>query len=464
MRKIHINSGLRVVVGLGITGLSCLRYLIRKGYSVAVTDSRESPPCLAEARCEFPDLKIAAGEFSAELINQAEEIIVSPGVALTHPLFQAAKARGVPIVGDIELFARATKAPIVAITGSNGKSTVTTLVGLMAKEAGLKVHVGGNLGTPVLDFLNEPEADCTVLELSSFQLDTTYSLRAASAVVLNVTPDHMDRYENFEAYLASKQRVYRHCKTAVLNVDDPTLWNKLNFSEAPWGFSIHPEALLPIIFKDSQKVFRLIKEEEQFYLAQAQKKLLAVNEMKLKGRHNEQNALAALALGAAMNFPMEAMLQVLKTFPGLPHRTQWVAHINGVDWYNDSKGTNVGATQAAILGLGEILKAKKIILIAGGQAKNADLRLLNSELEHYVKQVIILGEDAPLLEASWEKVVPIERVNTLQDAVMKASVEARSGELVLLSPACASLDMFKNYEDRGDQFMEAVLNLKKENG
>ncbi|HYF97999.1 MAG TPA: UDP-N-acetylmuramoyl-L-alanine--D-glutamate ligase [Coxiellaceae bacterium] len=456
MYKFADSSKFYLIIGLGVTGLSCLRYLVKQGCQVAVNDSRESPPCLIEAQQQFPNIQIVTGEFSAELIQQADEIIVSPGVALTHPLLVDAKARCVPIVGDIELFARVAKAPIVAITGSNGKSTVTTLVGLMAQQAGLKVKVGGNLGTPVLDFLNEPEPDCYVLELSSFQLDTTYSLRATAAIVLNVTPDHMDRYATFTDYVHSKQAIYAGCQHAVVNWDEPATWQELDFINKPLAFSINTA---PIQLNNVAELFGLITEQNQVFLSKGREKLLSVDAMKLKGKHNWQNALAALALGSIIHLPMKAMLQVLQDFPGLPHRCEWVATIHDVDWINDSKGTNVGATQSALMGFGELLSGKRIVLIAGGQAKGADVSVLNPELQRYVKHVIVLGEDAPILMQNWQKVAPIERVNSLAEAVKHAALAAQAGDTVLLSPACASLDMFKNYEDRGEQFVELVRRL-----
>ena len=452
------HSRFYVIIGLGITGLSCLRYLVKNSCAVAVTDSRIDPPCLNEARQAFPGVEIVTGEFSADLIEKADEIIVSPGVALTHPLLLAAKQRGVPIVGDIELFARAAHAPIVAITGSNGKSTVTTIVGLMAEAAGLNVKVGGNLGTPVLDFLAEDEADCYVLELSSFQLDTTYSLQAATAVVLNVTPDHMDRYSSFEDYLNSKQHIYRGCNQVIVNLDELSIWQNLKFNQPPIGFGTH----MNLVHENLKEIFNLIEESQEFFLSKGQEKLLPVSAMKIKGKHNWQNALASLALGSAINLPLPAMLHVLQTFPGLPHRCEWVENIAGVDWFNDSKGTNVGATQSALMGLGEVFGSKKIILIAGGQGKGADFSFLNAELQAYVKQIVLFGEDALLLEQTWQGIVPLSRVASLTAAVNEAASLASSGDLVLLSPACASLDMFKNYEDRGEQFVALVKKRKED--
>ncbi len=455
MKSSFNHSHFILVIGLGVAGLSCLRYLAKQGLRVAVNDSRSNPPALAVAQHEFPAVQIVTGEFSQALFEQADEIVVSPGIALTHPLLLAARARGVPIIGDIELFARVVRAPIVAITGSNGKSTVTTLVGLMAQQAGLNVKVGGNLGTPVLDFLNEAEAECYVLELSSFQLDTTYSLKTKTAVVLNVSPDHMDRYASIADYLHSKQHIYNGCEQAIVNLDEASTWQNLSFDRALSGFSIDSSwPSFPL-----KKIFAVLQESNEIFLSIDHEKVLPISAMKLKGKHNWQNALAALALGSAMNLPIAAMLQVLRDFPGLPHRCEWVARINEVDWINDSKGTNVGATQSALKGFGELLAPNKIILIAGGQGKDADFTLLNPELRAYVKHVILMGEDAPLLVVTWKSIAKLSRADSLAHAVDKAAALAESGDLVLLSPACASLDMFKNYEDRGEQFVKLVNKL-----
>ncbi len=449
------KNALTLIVGLGPTGLSCLRYLVSQGCRVAVTDSRRDPPALAEARREFPTVEIAIGGFSPALFEAASEVVLSPGVALTEPLVVQAKARGIQPIGDIELFARAARAPVVAITGSNGKSTVTTLLGLMAEKAGLKVKVGGNLGTPALALLEISEPDLYVLELSSFQLDTSYSLKTAAAVVLNVSEDHMDRYATFAEYLKSKQRIYDRCQQPVVNADEPAIWKGLSFEAKPLSFTVDTALLT----EPDDSVFSVRSEDSESYLCRGTQKRIAVHDMKLKGRHHLQNALAALALGSALKLPIAAMAEVLKNFTGLAHRCQWVARVGGADWFNDSKGTNVGASLAAILSLGENTKTQKIILLAGGQGKNADFSVLNEALKQHVKQVIVFGQDAPLLAQAWQDIVAIKRVESLQAAVAEAARSVESEDIVLLSPACASLDMFKNFEDRGDQFVKAVREL-----
>ena len=437
----------KIIVGLGKTGLSCVRYLTKQGFDVAVVDSRMSPPGLEELQQHFPDVPVSLGEFDAEVLLQADELIVSPGVSLREPAIANCLRHGVKVIGDIELFARAVNAPVVAITGSNGKSTVTSLVGLMAEAAGRKVKVGGNLGVPALDLLDQ-NADLYVLELSSFQLETTYSLAPAAAAVLNVSSDHMDRYQDFNEYLLAKQRIYRECHVAVVNWDD--------------GVS-HAEVLLP----NEAKVigfgvgvpmvgdFGVIDS----CLAYGNKKLLSVNELKIKGQHNTANVLAALALGRAIDLPLEAMLQALRSFLGLAHRCQWVANINGVDWYNDSKGTNVGATKSAIEGFGVDNKGK-VVLIAGGIGKDGDFTKLHDVVTKYVRAIVLIGQDARLIEQSLSGTSKSLHANSMQEAVMLCANEALPGDMVLLSPSCASFDMFKNFEHRGEVFIEEVKGIQ----
>lgn len=448
-------SGLKVVVGLGNTGLACVRYLKKQGFQVAVTDSRMEPPGLESLQKEFPDVKLALGEFSPSLISQAQELIVSPGVSLKEPVFVNPIKKGIPIIGDIELFVRAAKAPIIAITGSNGKTTVTTLMGLMVQEAGFKAEVCGNIGTPVLDVLSKPQPDFYVIELSSFQLETTYSLTAATAVVLNVTPDHMDRYRDFEEYMNAKRKIYQGCHNPVLNLDEPEIWQ--NLSNYP-GHIPTGRRYFTLNEPKSQE-FGLHHKNGQYYLARGKEVFLPVSELKLKGRHHQQNALACLALGSAVNLPMSAMLNVLQHFPGLPHRCQWVSNKKGIQWYNDSKGTNVGATKAAILTIGIEKKQQNLILIAGGLSKKADLSALAKPVAEYVSQVILLGQDAKLFADILQGIVPITHVNSMQEAVIAASKLAQTNDIVLLSPACASFDMFNNYEHRGQVFVQCIEDL-----
>jgi UDP-N-acetylmuramoylalanine--D-glutamate ligase len=440
------TSKLKVVIGLGKTGLSCLRYLKAQGANVAAIDSRDNPPTLDIVRAEFASVPIFLGGFNSPLLAQASELVVSPGVSLAEPAIAAQIARGVKISGDIELFVRAVKAPIVAITGSNGKSTVTTLVGEMAKAAGIKVKVGGNLGTPALDFLSDDdEARLYVLELSSFQLETTTSLKAAAAVVLNISPDHMDRYADLAAYTKAKQTIYQGCKSAVINRDDPVSYQNVTFLGTVFSFGLDAPTHGEFGLRDG-------------FLAYGADNLLASNELKIKGRHQIANALAALALGTAIHLPLTSMLKALREFPGLPYRCEWVAQINGVDFYDDSKGTNVGATEAAIAGLGAEIKGK-VILIAGGIGKDADFKLLRKVAEQYVRTVVLIGRDGPMIENALQGCCQMVRAVSMAEAVALAQKAAESQDAVLLSPACASFDMFKNFEHRGDVFKEEVKKI-----
>ena len=438
-----------VIIGLGQTGLSCARYCTRQNIPFAITDSRLNPSALAEFRAEFPEVNAKLGAFDAEMILNAEQLIVSPGVSLDEPILQKAREQGIEIVGDVELFCRAVKAPIIAITGSNGKTTVTTLVGLMLQAVGLQVIVCGNIGEPVLQQLMQPTPDFYVLELSSFQLETTYSLNAHAATVLNISADHMDRYPDLISYITSKQRIFQNCQRPVVNLDDTLSTSGLNFSVEPVTFSVS---------HDQQANFHLAQNNQGEYIAQEQTPLLSVTEMPLKGMHHYQNALAALALCSTTSNDVRKMASVLRSFAGLPHRCQWVREIDGVSWYNDSKGTNVGASIAAITSLGVELQGQ-IILIAGGDAKAADLHPLCEPVSRFVKRIILIGRDAPLFKAAFTDIISIDEVGSLYEAVLQAKQYAEAGDAVLLSPACASFDMFNNYMHRGDVFVEAVNQL-----
>ncbi|MFZ5560637.1 MAG: UDP-N-acetylmuramoyl-L-alanine--D-glutamate ligase [Pseudomonadota bacterium] len=442
------RDGLRVVVGLGKTGLSCLRFLKSRGYPVAVNDTRENPPGLAELRADFPDVKVSLGKLDEHLLLSAREIVASPGISVKEPeLVSAGLNAGIPIVGDIEIFCREVSAPIVAITGSNAKSTVTTLVGLMAKNAGIDAGVGGNLGLPVLDMLREQgEQALYVLELSSFQLETTHSLKAAVAVVLNISEDHMDRYASMQEYHTAKHRIFRNCQRYVVNRDDPLTRPLIAESVPHTSFGLNAPDL---------NQFGVLIESGGKWLARGREKLLPVSALKIRGDHNVANVLAALALGEAVNLPMNVMLQTLRDFPGLPHRCELVAEQGGVAWYNDSKGTNVGSTLAAINGLGNAIKGK-LVLIAGGVGKGQDFSPLSAPLAKYAKALVLIGEDAPKIEAAVAGSVRKVRAPTLREAVEQSRALAGEGDAVLLSPACASFDMFRNYEDRGQQFVAAV--------
>jgi len=438
----------RIVVGLGKSGMSLVRFLARQGLPFAVVDTRASPPELATLREQFPQVEVRCGELDVDFLCRASELLISPGLAIATPALQAAAARGVKLSGDIELFARYAKAPIVAITGSNAKSTVTTLVGEMAAAAGKKVAVGGNLGTPALDLLSD-KIELYVLELSSFQLETTEQLNAEVATCLNISEDHMDRYADLQAYHLAKHRIFRGARQVVVNRDD-ALSRPLVADQLPcWFFGLG---------KPDFKRFGLLEENGEKCLGYQFAALLPVRELKIRGAHNQSNALAALALGHAVGLPFEAMLQTLRSFAGLPHRCQWIGEHDDVSYYDDSKATNVGAALAAIEGLGADISGK-LVLIAGGDGKGADFSALKTPVGKFCRAVLLLGRDAELLAAALGDAAPLIRVKTLEEAVQRAAELAEAGDAVLLSPACASLDMFKNFEERGRLFAQAVEGL-----
>lgn len=440
------QNNMTLVVGLGLTGLSVARYLGARGEHFAVVDSRENPPGKTELLSEYPDVLMAFGEFPKALFLQANCLVVSPGIAVKTPIIQKAKANGAEIIGDIELFVREAKAPIIAITGSNGKSSVTTLLAEMFQQAGLTAYAGGNLGMTALDLLKQPKPDVYVMELSSFQLETTYSLQAASSVILNVCEDHMDRYDSYADYVAAKRVIYQGAGLAVINRDDEVA------AELPTGFDGDVISFGKDIPDPDQYGLREI--DDKVWLAKGQETLLAVDEMRLPGQHNALNVLAAMALAEPFKLPMAAMLEAVKAFTGLDHRTQWVAEKEGVTWFNDSKGTNVGATIAALSGL-----PGKTVLIAGGQGKGADFSPLTEHLVEKARAVVLIGEDAELIKQVVPADVPTIDAESMDDAVAKALEQAKAGDNVLLSPACASFDMFNSYGHRGDVFTQTVLNL-----
>lgn len=436
---------MKIVVGIGLTGLSCVKYLIERGDKVAVVDSRANPPELEKLKQEFPQVPYTVGSFDSPLLEQAVELIVSPGVSLKEPALAKQIAKGIPVIGDVELFARDVKKPVIAITGSNGKTTVTSLMGKMVADASYAVEVCGNIGQPVLTAIAKPIPDFYVAELSSFQLETTQSLKPLTAVVLNVCQDHMDRYECYEDYVQAKRRIYQNCQYPIINLDEPEIWQHLRFNHPALGFSLNP----------SDTDFCLREHNGEFYLSLGHQILLPVKAMQFSQRYEFQNALAALALGTAAGLPMESMLKTLREFRGLPHRCQAVGQFGGIRWYDDSKGTNVGATIAAILSLAAS-KTGRLFLIAGGDSKKADLSSLLDPVKQWVDEVILLGQDAPLLQDLFQNHLPIVRVNSMEEAVLSAVKSARPGDIVLLSPACASLDMFRNYAHRGEVFVQAI--------
>ncbi|MBP7217507.1 MAG: UDP-N-acetylmuramoyl-L-alanine--D-glutamate ligase [Acinetobacter sp.] len=444
------RGGLKVVAGLGISGVSAVNFLYEQGYQVAVTDSRPTPP----GHDQIPAaVRTSFGKLDAELLLQAEEIILSPGLAPQLPEIQQAIAQGVAVVGDIQLLRRATEVPIIAITGSNAKSTVTTLVGMMAQDAGKKVAVGGNLGRPALDLLKD-QPELIVLELSSFQLETTSNLNAEVAVVLNLSEDHLDRHGDMLGYHKAKHRIFQGVKKVVYNRDDSL--------SRPLVPDVTPIQSFGLNAPDLNQYGVLREADGTMWLARGLERLIKTSDLYIQGMHNVANALACIALGEAVGLPLQSMLNTLKHFKGLEHRCEYVQTIANVRYYNDSKGTNVGATLAAIDGLGAAIAVKqgKLALILGGQGKGQDFKPLRTAIQKYVKAVILIGEDAALIEQAIQGSTTILHANSLKDAVDLAQQATQAEDVVLLSPACASFDMFKSYNDRGQQFVACVNALQ----
>lgn len=436
-----------VVVGLGKTGVSCAVFLNQLNIPFSVNDSRKTPPGLETVSAILPPSRIFLGGFDKQLLLSADLIILSQGVSLKEPIICEAYQRNIYFINDVDLFTTYAKAPIIAITGSNAKSTVTTLVGEILKKAGLSVEVGGNLGTPLLTLLTRPTPQYYVVELSNFQLELTHNLEAKIATILNISPDHMDRYDTYEDYIRAKQHIYVGCEMAVYNADDPST------------YLLHGPHMRSVAFgmcKDA--IFTLMEDQHEWFLAKDKKPFMPATLMKQKGRHNWLNGLAAATITSQLGVSLSVITQVLTDFSGLPHRCEWVAEKNGVTWVNDSKGTNVGATMAAIEGLGTI-SSGKIVLIAGGQGKGADFKTLVPVVKAYVKQVVLIGEDADLLKQALSPYVSCEKVGDLSLAISTAHTAAKSGDIVLFSPACASFDMFNNFEHRGGLFRVYVKEL-----
>ena len=429
-----------IVVGLGLTGLSVVRYLVGKNIQPLVVDSRLHPPGESELKQQFPEVEYSFGLFDKDKLATAQQLIVSPGVSVKLPEIEYAQSQGVEVIGDIELFAREVKAPVIAITGSNGKSTVTTLVGNIFEASGWSVGVGGNIGVPALELL-EKKNDIYVLELSSFQLETLHSLKPVSSVVLNISEDHMDRYDSIDSYIQAKESVFSHSKTCVINRDDAAV-SKMTAKGSVVGFTLN---------EPTNNDFGLCSVGSEQWIMRNKQRLINTSELFLGGLHNVANVMAVMALISDFDLDEDIALQVIKEFSGLPHRMQCVAENDGVNWFNDSKATNVGAAQAAISGLDG-----DVILIAGGECKDADLTSLRKPVEDYVKTLILIGRDANQLEAACDGAANILHASCMYDAVVKANELAVAGDNVLLSPACASFDMFKNYEHRGDVFADAV--------
>lgn len=437
------STAQKAVIGLGVTGLACARFWQAQGKPFVLIDTREQLANANDIAQEFADAPMYLGEVPEAVWHSVEEVVVSPGVALAHPLVLAAKAAGVGIVGDIDVFMGEVSAPVVGITGSNAKSTVTEMLAHLAKHAGLRVAVGGNLGTPALDLIDE-SVELYVLELSSFQLERAGVLNLDVATVLNMSPDHLDRHGDMPRYHQAKHRIFFSCKAAVSNRDDALTQPLL-----PEGI---PQQRFGLGEPDLNN-YGLVNVQGDVFLCRGKQHLINVDQLQIAGKHNWANALAALALGELAGLNLDAMLEALKSFNGLPHRCSPVASVAGVRYINDSKGTNPGALVAALEGFGE---QHNIVLIAGGQAKGADFSVLRVPASKYCKHVVLIGEAAELIAKSLGGVVATEFASTMSEAVDKACSVAGSGDVVLLSPACASFDMFANYSERGVAFEQAV--------
>ncbi len=434
-----------LIVGLGSTGLSVADFLARQDEPLLVTDSRPEPPALATLQARHRAAEVSVGGFDKRLLSRCGRLVLSPGLPTSDPFVQEAYARGLEVIGDIELFARHAQAPVIAITGSNGKSTVTALVAAMAQRAGIHAAAGGNLGPPALDLLADPEPALYVLELSSFQLETTTSLRPLAAVVLNISPDHLDRYPDLGAYAAAKAKIYDAAAHCVINRDDPRAAAlAVNTAHRSFGLDAPPQ------YQDHG----LLSHAGEPWLARGNDPLLPVRELRIAGRHNQANALAALSLATAAGIETDSALQALAEFPGLPHRCQWVAEQGGVNWYNDSKATNVGAAAVALSGMDA-----PVILLAGGRGKGQDFSALRQPVSRHVKQLLVFGEAAEALAAALADCTALEQVADLDAACARAHSLAEPGDRVLLSPACASQDAFTDYIARGHAFTAAVRGI-----
>ena len=446
MAEIEKNYDI-VIVGLGKTGYACAKYFYRNKISFAVNDSRLNPPLLNDIRRELGDIPLSLGKLDQDLLSSARQILLSPGISLQSPEIKSSIDANVEVIGDIELLCRNTEVPVVAVTGSNGKSTVTTLIGEILTAAGKKAAIGGNIGTPALDLLNNGNSDYFVLELSSFQLETTSSLNAIVSVILNISEDHMDRYPDMMTYVSAKKRIYQGEGTMVINLDDQWTANE-------------PRKRKTITYTLGEPEYDgygtgIIEDER--YLVRGKKKILPVNEMLIHGEHNISNALATLAMAEALNVPLDISVDVLKKFRGLPHRCQLIGEIDAVNWYNDSKATNVGACCAAIRGLG---KENNLVLIAGGDGKGANFEPVYEIAKNRVHTAVLLGKDRKKLEMYLSPGIPVYLCDDLESAVSIASEKAKPGDSVLLSPACSSLDMFSDYQARGEAFIRAVKSIK----
>ena len=442
-----------IIIGLGKTGLSVAKYFAAKGLPFELMDTRLSPPMLEEFKTLFPKIKIQVGKLRESALFGAKELVVSPGLSIKTTEIQRAKDFGIPVRGDIDIFSKAVKAPIIGVTGSNGKSTVVALLSSILDCAGKSVGLGGNLDgldtKSALDLLGGEEKDIYVLELSSFQLETTESLGAEVAVILNLSEDHMDRYDSLKEYHEAKLRVFNGCRQLVINRDDVNSYPKKSFDVPVWDFGVE---------RPNSKSLGISENQGEQYISYKLEKFFAVRDLKIFGKHNISNALAAIAIALSLDIDIDDIKSAVINFPGLPHRCQWIRDLSGVSFYNDSKGTNVGATMAAIEGLGHRIKGG-VVLIAGGIAKGADFSALVPVINKWAKELVLIGEDAEEIASNFYKNIPTNFARDMEDAVGIARDKALPGDVVLLSPACASFDMYKNFQHRGQVFVESVKNL-----
>lgn len=431
------------VVGLGVTGYSVARYLHARGLEVTVIDSRPKPPLDSEFKREFPEIETEFGEFQDEQLKEASLIVSSPGISLKESVLRKAKLNGAHIVGDIELFLQENTKPVIAITGSNGKSTVVTLVGKMCQQAKLKTLVAGNIGKPVLDALTDKQDyQVAVLELSSFQLETTSQVPAQAAAILNVSADHMDRYDSMGDYMLAKARILRGAEKAVLPRHDEWL-NQITNANQVLSFELDDP--------QDEAAFGVARKSGKRWLMKGDSKLMKLRDIPLTGLHNVKNVLSAFALVECLDLPLVDLVSAVKGFKGLDHRMQTIADCDGVLWVNDSKATNIGATATALKNI-----ENNIVWIAGGQSKGAEFDELKTAINDQVKHLILIGEDADKIESALKNLVPISHANSMQDAVQMAAEFAAKNDVVLLSPACASFDMFSSFEHRGNEFAKCV--------
>jgi len=463
-KKVTVWANKKVLVlGLGETGLSLARWLDAQGALVRAADSRDLPPTFAVLRVELPQVEIHCGAFHDEIFSDIDLIAISPGVPLSNPCVARAIVLSIPVAGDIELFAQhqesgvrnqeSGKPKIIAITGANGKTTVTSMVGDMCRAACLDTEVAGNISPAVLDVLrqrNGQPPEIWVLELSSFQLGTTSTLNAVASTVLNVSEDHLDRYADMDAYAAAKARIFQGNGVQVLNRDDARSLGMMLPGRKYVTFGLNEPP------RDND--WGIDRSAGDIWLVQGKQRVLNANELQVTGLHNVANALAALALCNAIGMPLAPMLDALRAFKGLPHRVEFVAKINNVDYYDDSKGTNVGATVAALQGLG-----RPTVLIAGGEGKEQDFAPLHPVVAQHARAVVLIGQDANKIEAALHGCgVPVMHAHDMADAVRQSAALAQPGDAVLLSPACASFDMFQNYKHRAAVFVSAVLSVQEE--